>query len=88
MSKRKAASLLFKIILLAPATNAVSERSCSALRRTKTWLRTAMSQGRLDHCLMLHVHKSLMDELNLMSISKGFVSVNESRLRSIGLFTS
>ena len=70
---------LFKMMLLAPATNAVSERSCSALRRTKTWLRTTMSQERLNHCLMLHVHKFLTDELNLMSIAEEFVSVNESR---------
>ena len=79
---------LFKMMLLAPATNAVSERSCSALRRTKTWLRTTMSQERLNHCLMLHVHKSLTDELNLMSIAEEFVSVNESRLRTFGHFSS
>ena len=33
---------IFKFILIAPATKAVSERSCSALRRTKTWLRTTI----------------------------------------------
>ena len=55
---------IFKFILIAPATNAVSERSCSALRRTKTWLRTAMTQERLNNCLILHVHKYLTDKMN------------------------
>ena len=36
--------LLLKLILVMPATNAVSERSFSALRRIKTFLRTTMTQ--------------------------------------------
>ena len=35
---------LFKLILVMPATNAVSERSFSTLRRIKTYLRSTMSQ--------------------------------------------
>ena len=31
--------IVMKLLLVAPATNAVSERSFSALRRNKTWLR-------------------------------------------------
>ena len=49
--------IVTKLLLVAPATNAVSERSCSALRRTKTWLRTTMTRKRLNNCmLLLHVH--------------------------------
>ena len=33
------------LILVMPATNAVSERSFSALRRVKTWLRTITGQA-------------------------------------------
>ena len=35
--------MLLKLILVIPATNAVSERSASALRRLKTCLRSTMS---------------------------------------------
>ena len=35
------------VILVMPATNAVSERSFSALHRLKTWLRTTVQQVRL-----------------------------------------
>ena len=40
-------------LLLAPATNAISECSCSALRRIKTYLPFTMIKGRLNHCMML-----------------------------------
>ena len=35
---------LLKLILVMPATNAISERSFSALKRVKTYLRTTMTQ--------------------------------------------
>ena len=38
---------LVKLILLVPATNAVSERSPSTLRRAKSYLRSSMTQERL-----------------------------------------
>ena len=41
---------LVKLILLEPATNAVSERLCFTLRRVKTYLRSSMTQERLNSC--------------------------------------
>ena len=38
---------LVKLILTVPATNAASERSCSTLRRFKTYLRSSMTQQHL-----------------------------------------
>lgn len=73
---------VYKMILLAPATNAMSERSCSALRRTKTWLRTTMNQDRLNHCLILHTHQSRTDSLDLAKITSDFVEGNEHRVQS------
>ena len=42
---------VLKLILVMPATNASSERSFSALRRIKTYLRNTMSQARLNHIM-------------------------------------
>ena len=42
---------LVRLILVLPATNAVSERSFSALRRIKTYMRATMTQKRLNHCM-------------------------------------
>ena len=39
---------LMKIILIMPATNAISESSFNALRRMKIWLRSTMNQTRLN----------------------------------------
>ena len=38
---------LVKLVLTVPATNACSERSFSALKRIKTYLRSSMSQRRV-----------------------------------------
>ena len=53
-------------ILVMPATNATSERSFSAFRRIKTFLRTTMHQARLNHLMLLHIHKDLTDKLTLV----------------------
>ena len=40
-----------------PATNAVSERSFSALCRLKIWLCTTATQPRLNWCMLLHIKR-------------------------------
>ena len=52
---------LMQLLLVMPATNASSERSFSALRRVKNYLRATMSQERL---MTLHVHKNKTDLLD------------------------
>ena len=80
--------ILVKLILVMPATNAVSERSFSALRRIKTFLRATMGQERLNHLMILHVHKDKTDNLKLPEIANEFVSKNERRLTIFGKFKS
>ena len=77
---------VMKLILVMPATNACSERSFSAMRRLKTYLRSTMGQSRLNHLMILHVHKDLTDGLNLIDVANEFVSSNESRLHVFGKF--
>ena len=63
---------LFHIILVMPATNAVRERSFSALRRVKSYLRSTMTQRRLNNIMVLHVHKDQTDQLLLIEIGNEF----------------
>ena len=56
-----------------PATNAVSERSFSAMRRFFTYLRTNMGPNRLNNTMVLHVHKERLDQLSLIDIANDFV---------------
>ena len=70
--------------MVLPSTNAVSERSTSALRRVKTYLRTTMSQLRLNNLMMLSIHKDRTDQINLETIINEFVSANEHRIDIFG----
>ena len=58
---------VLQLILVMPATNAASERSFSAMRRVKSYLRSTMTQERLNHMMVLHVHKDMTDSLNLLT---------------------
>ena len=78
--------LVMKLIFVMPATNASSERSFSAMRRVKSYLRSTMTQERLNHLMILHVHKELTDGLILTNIANEFVSKSERRLQVFGKF--
>ena len=78
--------VIVELILVMPATNAISERSFSALRRVKTYLRSTMKQTRLNHLMILHVHKEKTDSLNLHDIGNEFVRCSEHRLSVFGHF--
>ncbi len=77
---------LAKLILVMPATNSTSERSFSALRRLKTYLRSTMTQQRLNNLMILHVHKELTDELKMKEIANEFIGQNERRAHIFGKF--
>ena len=65
---------LGKLMLVMPATNAVSERSFSALKRVKTYLRSTTGEGRLNHLMFLHAHKELADGIDMVEVANLFVS--------------
>ena len=78
---------LAKLILVMPATNATSERSFSCLRHIKTYLRSTINHSRLNHAMLLHVHKERTDNLELVDVANSFVSNSEHRLSLFGRFT-
>ena len=62
-----------------PATNAVSERSFSSMRRLKSYLRSTMNQSRINHVMILYLNKEKVDNLDLDIIGNEFVEGNEHR---------
>ena len=64
------------------ATNSTSERSFSALRRSKSSLKATMSQEGLNHLMSLHVYKDKTDALDVKAILNEFI-VNSDHLSSI-----
>ena len=71
--------LVFKLLLVMPATNCTSERSFSALRRIKTYLRSTMTQARLNHLMIINYHQDLTDKMDLEVIADEFIDAKESR---------
>ena len=67
-------------------TKATSERSFSALRRVKTYLRTTMSQQRLNNLMLLHGHKDRTDKLNLKTTLNDFVQSSQHRTSLFAMF--
>ena len=64
---------LASLILVMLATSAVSEQSFSYLRRVKSYLRSTMSQKRLNNLMVLHVHSNRTDQLCLTDIGDEFI---------------
>ena len=66
--------------------NAVSERTFSTLRRVKSYLRSTMSQFRLNHLILLKLHSQLTNQLDLTDVANSFVAGSENRLSLFGKF--
>ena len=75
---------LLKVYFTFPVTSATAERAFSSLCRIKTYLRSTMTQCRLNNLFMLYVHTNLTDMLDLTQIAKEFVSVNSRRINYFG----
>ena len=68
---------LMKMILVMPAANVVSKRSLLSLKRIKTYLPSTTTNNRLNHLLILHIHKLLTDRLDLTKVADKFIERRE-----------
>lgn len=69
---------LLKIFYTIPVTTSSAERTFSALRRLKTYLRSTMSQLRLNYMMLLYIHKEKM-RLMMPLLPRIFIMENERR---------
>ena len=72
------------LIVVVPSTNAISERSFSVVRKVKTYLRSTMGQQRLNHLLLLHVHKHYTDKLDMVAVQTDLLSSQVISLLFLG----
>ncbi|XP_034149228.1 capZ-interacting protein-like [Esox lucius] len=77
---------LVRLQLVVPASSVEAERSFSALRRLKTWLRSSMTQTRLNNVAMCHIHQEKLDRLDLEEICQSFIGVNDKCKKAFGSF--
>jgi len=78
--------LLVRLLLVIPVTSCEAERSFSSLRRLKTWLRSTMTQHRLNHVAICSVHHDYIDRLNMKDLANAFASRTDRRQLSFGKF--
>ena len=78
---------LLRLYLTVPITSSTSERAFSTLRRLLTYLRSTMTEQRLNNCMLLHIHKGLTDNLDIHDIARDLISFNEERHRYFGPFS-
>ena len=77
---------LLRIYLTIPLSTSTAERAFSTLRRLKNYLRSTMTQERLNHAIILHTHKGMTDEIDLKQIATDFVNKNERRRNYFGQY--
>ena len=76
------------LLLLSPAANAESKRIYSALKHVKTYLRSTMGSNRLHALIMLmHIHKNILDNINLADVANEFVDKRDSQKQTFGCFS-
>ena len=77
---------MIKLVIVMPATNAVSEQSFSAMRRLYTYLRTNTRSSRLNNAIVLHIHKDWLDKLSMVDVANDFVFESDHRKTLFGRF--
>jgi hypothetical protein len=74
--------LMCKLYLLHPSTTATPERTFSKLRMLKSYLRSTMTQHRLNALLMLFIYKNKVDKMDLKKLVNDFVNSGDSKRRN------
>lgn len=72
-------SIAYRILLTLPVTVASTERSFSKLKLIKTYLRSTMSQERLNGLAILSIESEILEKLNLEDFIDDFASQNARR---------
>ena len=74
---------MIKLVTIMSVTNAVSERSFSAMRRLYTYL---MGSSRLNNVMVLHIHKARLNKLSMVDVANDFVFQRDHKKTLFGRF--
>ena len=77
-------SLITRYVSVA-LVSASAERSFSAMRRIKTWLRSSMSDTSLNNAMYAHLNKERMDCVDIEGVARTFASANDVRAKYFGV---
>ena len=82
-----AVEVLIRLLLICAVSSCAAERSFSALRRLKNWLRSTMTQQRLNAVSVCHVNKDILDRLDLTELAVDFARRSTIRENIFGHFS-
>jgi hypothetical protein len=68
-----------KLYLVNPATTATAERTFSRLRCLKTYLRSTMTQARLNSLMMLSIYSDILDKVDMKQLVNDFINSGDSK---------
>lgn len=71
---------LFRLALSLPVGTGPCERSFSAMRRIRNWLRTTMHQDRLSSLSLLHIESDLTEKLKADEITDAYDAQKKRRI--------
>ncbi|KAL9664351.1 hypothetical protein QQ045_019751 [Rhodiola kirilowii] len=70
---------LIRLVLTLPVSTATTERAFSAMKIIKTRLRNKMEDGYLSGCMMLHIEKEYVDDIDSETVIDHFESIGDRR---------
>ena len=70
---------LNRLVLTLPVSTATTERAFSAMKIIKTRLRNKMEDGYLSGCMMLHIEKEYVDDIDSETVIDHFESIGDRR---------
>ena len=75
------ASIAYRIMLTIPVTVASAERSFSKLKLLKSYLRSTMTQERLNDLAMIALESDMLEKIDYERIIEDFISKNAQRIK-------
>ena len=70
---------LVRLLLISPASSCSAERAFSCLRRLTTWLRSTMTQKRLNAVVVCQIHQNILYSINIEHLAKEFAERSPTR---------
>lgn len=75
------ASIAYRVLLTIPVTVASAERSFSKLKLLKSYMRTTMTQQRLNDLTIIALESEVLEKIDYEDIIEDFISKNTPRMR-------
>ena len=75
------ASIAYRVLLTILVTVASAERRFSKLKLLKSYMRTTITQERLNYLVTIALEGDMLEQINYEGVIKDFISKNAKRMR-------